>query len=163
MYDEQGEQGIKEGGRGGGGFTSPMDMFNMFFGGGAGGGMGGGGSNKSKPMVHKLGVTLEELFNGKVRKLAANRDLRCDECDGKGGKSVKKCTECNGMGVKLKTRQMGPMLQQMQVPCAVCDQRGEIVGGPKCKVCKGKRTVRDKKILEVCLDFLILLPGFIQI
>jgi len=33
IYDEFGEQGIKEqgGGRGGGGFTSPMDMFNMFF------------------------------------------------------------------------------------------------------------------------------------
>jgi len=114
--------------------------------------MGGGGSNKTKPMVHKLGVTLEELYNGKVRKLAANRDLKCDECDGKGGKSVKKCTECNGQGVKLKTRQMGPMLQQMQVPCAVCDQRGEIVGGPKCKACKGKRTVREKKILEIKVE-----------
>merc|ERR1719351_580231 len=124
----------------------------MFFGGGGGGGTGGRTKNKSKPMVHKLGVTLEELYNGKVRKLAANRDLRCDECDGKGGKSVKKCTECNGMGVKLKTRQMGPMLQQMQVPCAVCDQRGEIVGGPKCKACKGKRTVREKKILEIKVE-----------
>ena len=95
--------------------------------------------------------TLEELYNGKTRKLAANRDLKCEECDGKGGKSVKKCTECQGMGVKLKTKQMGPMIQQMQVPCAVCEQRGEIIGGQKCKTCKGKRTVRDKKILEVPL------------
>ena len=33
VYDEFGEQGIKEGGggKGGGGFTSPMDMFNMMF------------------------------------------------------------------------------------------------------------------------------------
>ena len=35
-----------------------------------GGGMGGMGSgrqsNKTKPMVHKLGVSLEELYNGKV-------------------------------------------------------------------------------------------------
>ena len=69
VYDEFGEQGIKEGpGRGGGGFTSPMDMFNMFFGGGGGpGGPGGaGGKPKSKPIVHKLTVSLEELFNGKV-------------------------------------------------------------------------------------------------
>ena len=28
---------------------------------------GGRNSNKTKPMVHKLGVTLEELYNGKVR------------------------------------------------------------------------------------------------
>ena len=70
VYDEFGEQGIKEGGRGGGGgFTSPMDMFNMFFGGGGGPGGGGsaGGKLKSKPIVHKLTVSLEELFNGKVR------------------------------------------------------------------------------------------------
>ena len=71
IYDEGGEQAIKEGGGrgGGGGFSSPMDIFNMMFGGGMGGmgGMGGRQSNKSKPMVHKLGVTLEELYNGKVK------------------------------------------------------------------------------------------------
>eukprot|EP00095_Tigriopus_kingsejongensis_P005884 maker-scaffold38_size502422-snap-gene-4.25 protein:Tk05884 transcript:maker-scaffold38_size502422-snap-gene-4.25-mRNA-1 annotation:"heat shock protein 40" len=33
IYDQHGEQGIKEGG-GGGGFHSPMDIFDMFFGGG---------------------------------------------------------------------------------------------------------------------------------
>ncbi len=45
LYDQHGEQGIKEGG-GGGGFHSPMDIFDMFFGGG-GGGMGGfGGKNR---------------------------------------------------------------------------------------------------------------------
>ena len=51
---------------------------------------GGGrqGRNKTKPMVHKLGVTLEELYNGKTRKIAANRDIKCDSCDGKGGTMV---------------------------------------------------------------------------
>ena len=34
IYDEGGEQAIKEGGRGQGDFSSPMDIFNMFFGGG---------------------------------------------------------------------------------------------------------------------------------
>ena len=68
VYDEGGEQAIKEGGgRGGGpGFSSPMDIFNMMFGGGMGGMGSGRQSNKTKPMVHKLGVSLEELYNGKV-------------------------------------------------------------------------------------------------
>lgn len=34
LYDQGGEQAIKEGGMGGRGFSSPMDIFDMFFGGG---------------------------------------------------------------------------------------------------------------------------------
>ena len=151
IYDEFGEQGIKEGHGKNAGFSSPMDMFNMFFGGGMGAGPGGTRSrNKTKPMVHKLGVTLEELYNGKVRKLAANRDIQCENCDGKGGKKVKKCSDCHGLGMKTKTRQMGPMVQQSQHPCGTCSTRGEVVDPASiCKTCKGKRTTRDKKILEV--------------
>ena len=150
IYDEFGEQGIKEGqGRGGGGFSSPMDVFNMFFGGGSGG-SGPNSRMKSKAMVHKLGVSLEELFNGKKRKLAANRDLKCEDCNGKGGKKVKKCSDCNGLGMKTRTRQMGPMIQQSQSPCNACSATGEIVDpATTCKTCKGKKTCRDKKILEV--------------
>ena len=39
VYDQGGEQALKEGTGGGGGgmFTSPMDIFDMFFGGGGGG------------------------------------------------------------------------------------------------------------------------------
>lgn len=157
IYDEFGEQGIKEqGGRGGGaGFTSPMDMFNMFFGGGM---PGGGGRNRSKaksqPMVHKLSVSLEELYNGKLRKIAANRDLKCSGCDGKGGSNVTTCTDCKGRGMKVSTRQIGPgMIQQMQSACDKCQSKGEVVD-PKsiCKACKGKRTVRDKKILEIHVE-----------
>jgi len=153
MYDEGGDKAIKEGGSGGGGgFSSPMDIFNMMF----GGGMGGGGrqSNKTKPMVHKLSVTLEDLYNGKVRKLAASIDVICEDCDGQGGKDVKTCTGCHGRGVKITTRQMGPgMIQQMQGACGECEGKGRVVPpGKKCKTCKGKRTNREKKVIEVNLD-----------
>jgi len=135
VYDEFGEQGIKEGG------------------GGKKGGPGGGspgGKPKSKPIVHKLAVTLEELFNGKVRKLAANRDIKCEECDGKGAKKVTKCGDCNGMGMRIRQQRMGPMITQSQQPCSKCSATGEIVDPKtKCKVCSGKKTCRSKKILEL--------------
>ena len=74
----------------------------MFFGGGGGfpggGPHGGRSSNKSKPIVHKLGVTLEELYNGKTRKLAVTREICCEECSGKGGSKVEKCQSCRGLG-----------------------------------------------------------------
>lgn len=154
IYDQGGEEAIQQGGgRGGGGFSSPMDIFNMMFGGGMGGG-GGRNSNKTKPMVHKLGVTLEELYNGKTRKLAATRDIVCSSCDGKGGSNVKNCTGCKGRGVKIQTIQMGPgMMQQCQSVCGECEGKGEIIPpSSRCKTCKGKKTTKEKKVIEIELD-----------
>jgi len=156
IYDEGGEQAIKEGGGrgGGGGFSSPMDIFNMMFGGGMGGMGGGRNSNKTKAMVHKLGVTLEELYNGKVRKLAASRDIQCSACDGKGGSNVRTCTGCKGRGMKVHMVQMGPgMMSQSQEICGECDGRGDIIPpSNRCKTCKGKRTTKEKKIIEITID-----------
>eukprot|EP00096_Caligus_rogercresseyi_P016410 TRINITY_DN904_c0_g1_i4.p1 TRINITY_DN904_c0_g1~~TRINITY_DN904_c0_g1_i4.p1 ORF type:complete len:403 (+),score=169.56 TRINITY_DN904_c0_g1_i4:114-1322(+) len=157
VYDEYGEQGLKESG-GGGTHRSPRDLFDMFFGGGGGGffaGAGGGHrTRKGKPMSYNLGVTLEELFNGKTRKIAANRDILCDKCEGKGGSKVSHCDVCNGSGMEIRTKSIGPgFIQQMQMQCSKCGGNGEFVDpSHKCKHCKGKRTVRDKKVLEINID-----------
>lgn len=60
MYDRGGEQAIKEGmsGGGGGGFHSPMDLFDMFFNGGGRGGGRGRGPTKGKDVLHTLKVGL---------------------------------------------------------------------------------------------------------
>ena len=47
----------------------------------AGGGGGSRRANKSKPIVHKLGVSLEELYNGKTRKLAVTREVCCEKVE----------------------------------------------------------------------------------
>ena len=90
IYDQHGEQGIKEGG--GGGHHSPMDIFDMFFGGGGGmggmggmfGGMGGGrrGPKRTKNLMHQLSVSLEDMYNGTTRKLALQKNVICDACEG---------------------------------------------------------------------------------
>ena len=142
----------------------PQDLFSQLFGGGPGGFFGGGGGGgsrqpqgprKGKDLVHRVHVTLEDLYKGKTTKLALTRHVLCSKCGGKGGKegAVKSCGGCNGRGVRVMVRQLGPMLQQIQQPCQDCEGTGEVVN-PKdrCKTCVGKKVVSEKKFLEVHID-----------
>ncbi|KAG9049420.1 Type I HSP40 co-chaperone [Tulasnella sp. UAMH 9824] len=161
-YDRFGEAGLEGGGPGMGGGMDPQDLFSHLFGGGGpfGGGspFGGGrpsGPRKGKDLVHRVHVTLEDLYKGKTTKLALTKHVICGKCSGRGGKegAVKKCQTCNGRGVRIVMRQLGPMIQQMQQPCNDCDGLGEQID-PKgrCKQCNGKKVVSEKKFLEVHID-----------
>jgi DnaJ family protein A protein 2 len=63
---QYGEEAIKEGmgGGGGGGGGGMADLFDMLSGGGGGGRRGQPRERKSEDVVHRLAVTLEELYNG---------------------------------------------------------------------------------------------------
>ncbi|XP_018335149.1 dnaJ homolog subfamily A member 1 [Agrilus planipennis] len=156
IYDAGGEQALKEGGIGASSFTSPMDLFDMFFGGGFGGGRARRRERKGKDVVHQLSVTLEELYKGAVRKLALQKNVICDKCEGRGGKkgAAEQCPTCRGTGMQVQVQQLGPgMIQQIQTVCSECKGQGERIN-PKdrCKQCNGKKTIRDRKILEVNVD-----------
>jgi len=158
VYDQGGEQAIKEGGSGGGGgFHSPMDVFDMFFGGGDPFGRGRQrGPRRTKNLVHQLSVSLEDMYNGTIRKLALQKNVICDSCEGVGGKPgcFVKCQNCRGSGMQIRIQQIGPgMMQQIQSMCQECRGEGESVD-PKlrCKVCNGKKVNRERKILEVNVD-----------
>jgi len=149
-YDELGMEGMKEGGGGGG--HSAHDIFDMFFGGGGRRRRGPGEKEKGKDTVHQIKVTLDELYNGATRKMALQKNIICPGCNGIGGKegSVKKCDSCNGVGITLQIRQIGPgMVQQVQQPCRPCGQTGEIINNKdRCKQCLGKKVVKEKKVIE---------------
>ncbi|KAG7473393.1 hypothetical protein MATL_G00095340 [Megalops atlanticus] len=152
LYDQGGEQAIKEGGLSGGEFSSPMDIFNMFF--------GGGGrmhrERRGKNVVHQLSVTLEEMYNGATRKLGLQKNVICEKCDGYGGKkgALEKCSNCKGRGVQIQVQQIGPgMIQQIQSMCPDCQGQGERFNSKdRCKNCNGHKVERKKKILEVHID-----------
>ncbi|XP_073202131.1 dnaJ homolog subfamily A member 1 isoform X2 [Lepidochelys kempii] len=129
-----------------------MDIFDMFF--------GGGGrmqrERRGKNVVHQLSVTLEDLYNGATRKLALQKNVICDKCEGRGGKkgAVECCPNCRGTGMQIRIHQIGPgMVQQIQSVCMECQGHGERIS-PKdrCKSCIGRKIVREKKILEVHID-----------
>ncbi|KAG1180308.1 hypothetical protein G6F70_000472 [Rhizopus microsporus] len=153
MYDQFGEEGLN-GGPGMGGMDAE-DLFAQFFGGFGGGRRGPSGPRRGKDMVHALKVSLEDLYNGKTSKLALQKHILCPKCNGKGGKegAVRKCQSCNGQGIRIITRQMGPMIQQMQQPCGDCQATGEVIDEKdRCTECRGKKVVGEKKILEVHID-----------
>lgn len=145
----------------GGGGMDPSDLFSQLFGGGGGGSFFGGGGaggrqrgpRKGKDLVHRVKVSLEELYAGKVTKLALQKNVLCKGCDGKGGKNVQTCRSCNGQGVKMQLRQLGPMIQQVQSPCEVCNGVGESMAPKdKCKTCSGRKVNSERKVLEVRIE-----------
>ncbi|KAB8596074.1 hypothetical protein FH972_025784 [Carpinus fangiana] len=147
---------------------SAEDLFSQFFGGGGAGGFGGFGGmfgggmggqergpRKARTIKHQHKVSLEDMYRGKVSKLALQKSVICPGCSGIGGKegSVKKCSGCDGQGVKMMMRQMGPMIQRFQTVCPECNGEGESINSKdRCKVCKGKKTTVERKILHVHVD-----------
>ncbi|KAK3086550.1 hypothetical protein FSP39_020099 [Pinctada imbricata] len=122
-----------------------------------GGGMGGRrGRRRGEDTHHPLRVSLEDLYNGKTSKLQLSKTVICSKCKGAGGKqgAMQKCKACNGRGVKVTLRQLGPgMVQQMQSICPECHGEGEIINEKdRCKDCRGKKVKNETKILEVHVD-----------
>ncbi|KAK4165686.1 mitochondrial protein import protein mas5 [Cladorrhinum sp. PSN259] len=165
VYDQFGEAGL-EGGAGAGGGMAAEDLFAQFFGGGGfggglggmfGGGMGGHsrGPQKAKTIHHVHNVSLEDIYRGKISKLALQRSIICPKCSGLGGKegAIRKCASCDGHGTKTMMRQMGPMIQRFQTVCPDCSGEGEIIKEKdRCKQCMGKKTIVDRKVLHVHVD-----------
>lgn len=152
LYDQYGMEGLE------GQSTehhSADDIFSMFFGGG-GGRRGRGGPQRGEDIVHTIKVSLEDLYNGKTHRLAITRDKPCGDCEGRGGKigAEKVCSDCQGRGVRISIRQIGPgMVQQMQSACNSCAGVGKVMREEdKCKTCRGKKTFKDRKILEVAVE-----------
>jgi DnaJ homolog subfamily A member 2 len=155
QYDEYGEEGLREGGGGGG---NPHDIFDaMFSGGGGMFGRGPRGPRKGEDVVHSLNVTLEDLYKGKMSKLAIIRNRVCVPCKGTGASkpdAVKTCNSCDGSGVRIMLNQIGPgMVQQMQTRCPTCQGAGETIHDRyKCTVCQGNKVAKERKVLEVYVD-----------
>lgn len=128
MYDKYGLEGVENGAPSADG----EDLFSMFFGGGRG--RKPSGPKKGPSINHPLKVSLDDVYNGKTVKLAVNRKVIVGE--------VKSCPACNGQGVKMEIRQIGPgMIQQMQRTCPTCQGQGNTA-----------ETKSERKVLEVHIE-----------
>uniref|UniRef100_A0A0D9VWX2 J domain-containing protein n=1 Tax=Leersia perrieri TaxID=77586 RepID=A0A0D9VWX2_9ORYZ len=84
IYDQYGEDALKEGMGGGRSHADPFDIFSSFF----GPSFGGGGSSRGRrqrrgeDVIHPLKVSLEDLYNGTSKKLSLSRNVICSKCKG---------------------------------------------------------------------------------
>ncbi|XP_073139864.1 dnaJ protein homolog [Henckelia pumila] len=158
IYDQYGEDALKEGMGGGGGMHDPFDIFSSFFGASpfGSGSSRGRRQRRGEDVVHPLKASLEDLYSGTTKKLSLSRNVICSKCNGKGSKSgaQSKCSGCQGSGMKVSIRQLGPgMIQQMQHPCNECKGTGETINDrDRCPQCKGEKVVQEKKVLEVHVE-----------
>ncbi|CAL0321825.1 unnamed protein product [Lupinus luteus] len=160
IYDEYGEDAVKEGMGGGAAAHDPFDIFQSFFGGtpfgAAGGSSRGRRQRRGEDVVHPLKVSLDHLYLGTSKNLSLSRNALCSQCNGKGSKSGASinCAACQGTGMKVSIRHLGPsMIQQMQHPCNECKGTGETINDKdRCTQCKGEKVVQQKKVLEVIVE-----------
>jgi DnaJ-class molecular chaperone len=162
IYDTYGEEGLRrDGGMGGGeghGFNSPEDIFKMFFGGGRSPfGMDGFGSGdifghqqqtrikKTDPKVVNIPISLKEIYNGSKKKITLKIKCLCNKCGGYGGLNMKTCTGCNGNGITIINRMIGPgMIQRIQAVCTVCNGSKKTTEN-RCNDCNGNGSILNEK------------------
>lgn len=123
------------------------DIFSMFF---------NSKKQQDDDIVHQIGVSLEDLYNGKKKKLKMTREKTCDKCNGIGCKDKKyqiKCQRCNGTGKQTNIRKMGNMIQQISSPCFNCNSKGYTIDkNHLCSECRGGGNVEDDKIIEFDIE-----------
>ena len=154
----------------GGGFPFGMQgMGGMPGMGGMGGfpfGMNGMGGNvqrdreKPKPIQEvRVKLKISDIFNGTNKNIDISIDDLCQGCNGSGSKTKSRitCEACNGRGICVSMRQIGPgMISQQTSPCNVCNQKGTTIN-PKdvCQICSGKCTISTKlnKTLIISKNF----------
>lgn len=176
IYDNHGEEGLKGNNdfQNNNPFESPNDLFKMFFGGNSpfGGGPGGPHQSpfpqenmfnnnafgfqrnvikKAEQKVICIPISFKDIYFGSKKKITIPVRVLCIGCHGVGGKDPVSCKSCNGMGVIVIRKMIGPnMVQQVQTVCTTCQGKKKIVGTP-CNICSNSGTcgtvITDKEFI----------------
>jgi len=132
----------------------PFDIGNLFgmFGPQGQQGQQGHRGHKPEPKVHQLPISLWDYYHGKQIRIQFERQKFCGSCKGSGAESHEACGSCGGSGTKQQMMMMGPgMNVVMRGPCDACGGQGKRVA-LACKVCAGKRTVSQEKVLDFKIE-----------
>ena len=161
IYDNYGEEGLKNNGNMGGGtpFNSPEDIFKMFFGGRSSSFEDNFFQNNhprqnkktESKMIH-IPVTLKECYNGSKKKISLKIKKLCKNCNGFGGLNMKPCNDCNGKGIKIIDKMFGPgMIQRTHIQCNTCNGNQKIAS-QICNTCSGNGKMNIEKVFLLTIE-----------
>ena len=146
VYDEYGEEGIKEGMDNSG----PSDIFDILR------GKSKNAKRKTKSVLQHMDVSLEDIYTGKEKYLEIERYRICKKCKGNGSKNPNadtKCSGCGGRGVKMVVQKMGNTILQSQQACPECRGQGYVIKDQdKCTSCRGNKVTKESKVIKILLD-----------
>ncbi|CAL1148626.1 unnamed protein product, partial [Cladocopium goreaui] len=147
-YDLRGESAFDGAGGGAqGGFgpgVDPFDMFRSMFGQNFGFGVA-----RTPDVGYEVEVTMEEMYKGFNKSVRYDRDAVCRTCQGMGATQIETCVFCNGRGVIVEDRQVGPgYFQRVQRHCQRCGGQGAQARN-RCSKCRGKGFVKEQVDLNV--------------
>lgn len=92
-------------------------------------------------------MPLRDFYTGAEHEITIEKQAICSACEGSGSEDGhrERCGRCNGQGMIIQKAQLAPgIFQQMQMACDVCGGQGTTIKH-KCKVCDGKRVVREEE------------------
>ncbi|CCK73055.1 Apj1p KNAG_0M02020 [Huiozyma naganishii CBS 8797] len=131
--------------------SNAADLFSSFFNGGGvypSGSSGGPGPSRGPSrgpnIIHELKCTLQDLYRGKVIKLALRRTAPCERCS-LGAANV--CSSCNGSGNITRIERVGPLTQTWSSTCNACQGQGRM--SVDCSQCGGAQYLNERVVFKV--------------
>ena len=141
------------------------DIFASMFG-GMGMGMGMGGMDPFGGMFGNIGglraqrntetlgvdVSFEDVYKGCTKRVEYNIQEMCGACKGVGVADPKDIIKCMGCGGKGMVTQMINPIMMTTTTCGSCGGQGKMIKqGKECHTCKGSKTVRGVRVIELKL------------
>ena len=142
-----------EGGLGGFGDGGSIfdDVINSFFGGGSRRGARQTGPRRGNDRIVTMNIDFMDAITGGTYTINLSVEEKCPKCNGTGAKdsnSIKKCSQCGGVGyVRMQRRSLFGVIETQEV-CPACEGAGKVIVD-KCPDCGGKGYIKRKKDIDV--------------
>ena len=130
--------------RGGGFKADYSDLFNQF-------GFGGRQrqqQRKGQDLRLNIQLTLEDIYNGGVKKIKYNRYEACMTCNSTGGHNPTTCQSCGGQGRIVEQHRTPFGVMQNIATCPICDGEGK-TNSILCNDCSGVGIKPKEEILDI--------------